>query len=74
MILHLAQLGVAGDVGDAVPQGGEGRIDGLGSPSLLLVRADSQLVPLIRSYRAHSVAGEEYRLLQSTNSGDLELK
>ena len=58
--LNLAQLGVAGDVGDAVPQGGEGCVDGLRSPSLLLVRPDPQLVSLVRSDRTHSVAGEEY--------------
>ena len=58
--LYLAQLGVAGHVGDAVPQGGEGCVDRLRSPSLLLVRPDPQLVSFVRSDRTHSVAREKY--------------
>jgi len=56
----LAQLCVAGDVRDAVPERGECCVDRLRSSSLLLVRPDPQLVSLVCSDRTHSVAREKY--------------
>ena len=58
--LYLAQLCVAGDVRDAVPERGECCVDRLRSPSLLLVRPNPQLVSLVCSDRTHSVAREKY--------------
>ena len=58
--LYLAQLCVAGDVRDAVPERGECCVDRLRSSSLLLVRPDPQLVSLVCSDRTHSVAREKY--------------
>ena len=58
--VYLAQFCVAGDIGDAVPERGEGRVDRLRSPPLLLVRPHPQLVSLVRSDRTHSVAREKY--------------
>jgi len=56
----LAQFRVAGDIGDAISERGEGGVDRLSPPSLLLVRPHPKFVPFVCSDRTDSVAREEY--------------